>query len=84
MWNINMYKIHLFHDGTYTTAAKHELVKRMNGNDSNNIIPVTLASSTTLPGSNSIHAQTYCTSTSIQPVPDILSTPPFPSYSCRK
>ena len=45
------------------------------------IIPVTVASSTTLPQSNSIHDQSYCTSTSVQPVPDItdiFSTPPPP------
>ena len=77
----SIYKIHLFIDGTYITAAKHELVKGMNGSEFKNIIPVTVASSTTLPQSNSIHDQSYCTSTSLKSVPDItdiLSTPPHP------
>ena len=88
----SMNKVRLFHDGTYITAAKRERIliaplvsSNSSDNDFNNIILVTVASSTTLPQSNSIHGQSYfhfCTTCSWRYWHSFNT--PFPSYSCRK
>jgi hypothetical protein len=37
-----MYTVHLFNDGTMVTAAKHELVKGMEDDEFNKMLPTTL------------------------------------------
>lgn len=37
----NMYTVHLFNDGTMVTAAKHELVKGMEDDEFNQMLPTT-------------------------------------------
>jgi len=74
-----MYTVHLFHDGTFVTAAKHELVKGMDDNEFNHLPPRNLVPSSTSTQLISLPI-TNTTSTSVPSV-SLTVTPPPPTQN---
>lgn len=80
----NMYTVHLFNDGTMVTAAKHELVKGMEDDEFNQMLPTTsnIDFSSLISNSSKINLST--TTEVPQPlVPATITGPPPPPQQCN-
>ena len=83
-WTFNMYTVHLFNDGTMVTAAKHELVKGMEDDEFNKMLPTTSNIDLSSPISNNSNINLSTTTAVPQPlVPATITSPPPPPQQCN-
>lgn len=79
-----MYTVHLFNDGTMVTAAKHELVKGMEDDEFNKMLPTTSNIDLSSPISNNSNINLSTTTAVPQPlVPATITSPPPPPQQCN-
>jgi hypothetical protein len=75
----NMYTVHLFNDGTMVTAAKHALVKGMEDDEFNQMLPTTSNIDLSSLISNNSNINLSTTTAVPQPlVPATITGPPPP------
>jgi hypothetical protein len=80
----NMYTVHLFNNGTMVTAAKHELVKGMEDNEFNKMLPTTSNIDLSSLISNNSNINLSTTTAVPQPlVPATITDPPPPPQQCN-
>jgi hypothetical protein len=80
----NMYTVHLFNNGTMVTAAKHELVKGMEDDEFNKMLPTTSNIDLSSLISNNSNINLSTTTAVPQPlVPATITDPPPPPQQCN-
>ena len=79
----NMYTVHLFNDGTMVTAAKHELVKGMEDDEFNQMLPTTSNIDLSSLISNNSNINLSTTTAVPQPLVPATITGPPPPQQCN-